>query len=64
MGDKEREIHIYYTGGQKVLIKGSLVNTVLGGGVLQEEPAEDCSVPLVYRRLFLSVLLPFCFQAP
>lgn len=47
MGDKEWAIHIYYTVGQNVLIKVSLVNNILGGHVLQEGQAEDCSVSLV-----------------
>lgn len=46
MGDKEWAIHIYYTVGQSVLIKVSLVNNILGGDVLQEGQAEDCSVSL------------------
>ena len=48
MGDKEGKIHIYYTAGQNVLIKVSLVNNILGGNVLQEGQAEDCSVSLIY----------------
>lgn len=40
MGDKEGMIHIYYTAGQNVLIKVSLVNNILGGKVLQEGQAE------------------------
>ena len=47
MGDKEGTIHIYYTAGQSVLIKVCLVNNTLGGNVLQEGQAEDCSVSLI-----------------
>ena len=46
MGDKEGTIHIYFTAGQNVLIKVSFVN-IIGGKVLQEGQAEDCSVSLI-----------------
>lgn len=47
MRDKEWTIHIYYTVSQNVLIKVSLVDNILGGTVLQEGQAEDCSVSLI-----------------
>ena len=62
MGDKEWEIHIYYTGGQKVLIKVSLVNNILGGDVLQEDQAEDCSVSLFTDTCFCHCCRIFAFR--